>query len=173
MLSSTRTFFASKVQLPNYAKIANMAVKVIARNRKASFDYELLKKYEAGLVLRGSEIKSIRASQISIKEAFVRTDGQDAWLVNAHIAHYDPASGENHQTTRERKLLLHRKEIAELWDEVRRKGLTIVPTQVYLKDGRAKVEIAVARGKHKYDKRRDIAKKDTQREMQRTLRQKG
>ena len=150
-----------------------MGIKVIARNRKARFDYELLKNYEAGLVLLGSEIKSIRASQISIKEAFVRTDGQDAWLVNAHIAHYDPASGENHETTRERKLLLHRREIDDLWDQVRLKGLTIVPTQIYLKDGRAKVEIAVARGKHKYDKRRDIAKRDAQREIQRSLRQKG
>ena len=150
-----------------------MGIKVIARNRKARFDYELLDNYEAGLALRGSEIKSIRAGQISIKEAFVRTDGQDAWLVNAHIAPYDPASGENHEPTRERKLLLHRKEIGDLWDQVRRKGLTIVPTQVYLKDGRAKVEIAVARGKHRYDKRRDIAKRDAQREMERSLRQKG
>ena len=150
-----------------------MGIKVIARNRKARYDYALLENYEAGLVLRGSEIKSIRAGQISIKEAFVRTDGQDAWLVNAHIAPYDPASGENHKPTRERKLLLHRKEIRELWDQVRRKGLTIVPTQVYLKDGRAKVEIAVARGKHKYDKRREIAKRDAQREIERSLRQKG
>lgn len=150
-----------------------MGIKVIARNRKARFDYELLEDYEAGLVLRGSEIKSIRAGQISIKEAFVRTDGQDAWLVNAHIAPYDPASAGNHEPTRERKLLLHRKEIQELWDQVRRKGLTIVPTQVYLKDGLAKVGIAVARGKHKYDKRRDIAKRDAQREIERSLRQKG
>ncbi len=150
-----------------------MGIKIIARNRKASYDYTLLDTFEAGLVLRGSEIKSIRASQVSIKEAFVRTDGHDAWLVNAHIAHYDPASGENHETTRERKLLLHRKEIDQLWDHMRLKGLTIVPTKLYLKDGRAKIEIAVARGKHNYDKRRDIAKRDAEREMQRALRERS
>ena len=150
-----------------------MGIKVIARNRKSRFDYTLLEHYEAGIVLRGSEIKSIRAGQISIKEAYVRTDGQQAWLVNAHIAPYDPASMENHQPLRERKLLLHRKEIDELWDATQRKGLTIVPTQVYLKEGRAKVEVAVARGKHKYDKRRDIAKRDAQRDIDRALRQRG
>ena len=150
-----------------------MGIKIIARNRKASYDYTLLDTFEAGLVLRGSEIKSIRASQVSIKEAFVRTDGHDAWLVIAHIAHYDPASGENHETTRERKLLLHRKEIDQLWDHMRLKGLTIVPTKLYLKDGRAKIEIAVARGKHNYDKRRDIAKRDAEREMQRALRERS
>ena len=150
-----------------------MGIKVIARNRKSRFDYTLLEHYEAGIVLRGSEIKSIRAGQISIKEAYVRTDGQQAWLVNAHIAPYDPASMENHEPLRERKLLLHRKEIDELWDATQRKGLTIVPTQVYLKEGRAKVEVAVARGKHKYDKRRDIAKRDAQRDIDRALRQRG
>lgn len=150
-----------------------MGIKVVARNRKARFDYSLLEQYEAGLVLQGSEIKSIRAGQISIKEAYVRTDGNEAWLVNAHIAPYDPASAENHEPRRERKLLLHRKEIEELWDQVQRKGLTIVPTQVHLKDGRAKVEIAVARGKRRYDKRQDIAKRDAQREMARALKQKG
>ncbi|MQC26110.1 MAG: SsrA-binding protein SmpB [Chloroflexi bacterium] len=150
-----------------------MSVKIIARNRKARFDYSLLEQFEAGIVLRGSEIKSIRAGQISIKEAYVRTNGEQAWLVSAHIAPYDPASGENHEPLRERKLLLHRKEIDQLWDAVQRKGLTIVPTQVYLKDGRAKVEIALARGKHKYDKRRDIAKRDAQRDMDRALRQRS
>jgi SsrA-binding protein len=150
-----------------------MGIKVIARNRKSRFDYTLLEHYEAGIVLRGSEIKSIRAGQISIKEAYVRTDGQQAWLVNAHIAPYDPASMENHEPLRERKLLLHGKEIDELWDATQRKGLTIVPTQVYLKEGRAKVEVAVARGKHKYDKRRDIAKRDAQRDIDRALRQRG
>ena len=123
-----------------------MREKVLARNRKASHDYFLLEKYEAGLALQGSEIKAIRAGQISLKEAYVRTDGRQAWLVNAHIAPYDPASRANHNPLRERKLLLHRKEIAELQEEVQRKGNTIVPLQVYLKEGRAKLEIAVARG---------------------------
>lgn len=150
-----------------------MSEKVLASNRKASHDYFLLEKYEAGLVLQGSEIKSIRAGQVSLKEAYVRTDGQQAWLINAHIAPYNPASAENHNPLRERKLLLHRKQIAELWDEVQRKGNTIVPLRIYLKEGRAKLEIAVARGKKKWDKRQDVAKRDAEREMARAMKQRG
>ena len=146
-----------------------MSIKIIARNRKAHHDYSLEDKFEAGLVLSGSEIKSIRAGQISIKEAYVRTDGIEAWLVNSHIAHYDPASMQNHAPKRDRKLLLHKKEITKLWDQVRQKGFTIVPLHVYLKKGRAKIEIALAKGKHKYDKRQALAKKDAEREMQRAL----
>ncbi len=148
-----------------------MGEKVLARNRKASFDYHLLDIFEAGLVLKGSEIKAIRAGQMSIKEAYIRTDGQQAWLVNAHIAHYNPASRDNHELRRERKLLLHRKEIEKLWEETQRKGSTIVPLRVYLKKGHAKIEIAVARGKQKYDKRQAIKKRDAEREMQRALRE--
>jgi len=150
-----------------------MAEKVVARNRKASHDFFLQEKYEAGLVLQGSEIKAIRAGQISLKEAYVRTDGRQAWLVGAHIAPYDPASRSNHNPIRERKLLLHSKEIAELHEEVKRNGSTIVPLQVYLKKGRAKLEIAVAKGKKSWDKRQDIAKKDAEREMARALKQRG
>jgi SsrA-binding protein len=146
-----------------------MSENSLARNRKASHDYFLEETYEAGLVLQGSEIKSIRAGQISIKEAYVRTDGQEAWLVNAHIAPYNPASSSNHNPLRDRKLLLHRKQIAELYEEVKRGGNTIVPLKVYLKEGRAKVEIAVARGKKKWDKRQDIAKRDADREIARNL----
>jgi SsrA-binding protein len=144
-----------------------MSVKVVARNRKAKHDYFLLDTFEAGISLQGSEIKSIRAGQVSIKEAYVRVDGEEAWLVNAHISPYDPASRQNHDPTRERRLLLHKREIYKLWDEVRMKGVTIVPTQVYLKDGRAKVEIAVAKGKKQYDKRQEIAKRDMQRDLER------
>jgi len=147
-----------------------MSVKVVATNRKAKHDYFLLDTYEAGIALKGSEIKSIRAGQISLKEAYVRVDGQEAWLVNAHIAPYDPASRENHDPTRERRLLLHKREILKLWDEVRQKGLTVIPLQVYLKKGRAKLEIAAARGKKKYDKRQKIAERDAEREAQRALR---
>jgi SsrA-binding protein len=146
-----------------------MSENSLARNRKASHDFFLEETYEAGLVLQGSEIKSIRAGQISIKEAYVRTDGQEAWLVNAHIAPYNPASSSNHNPLRDRKLLLHRKQIAELYEEVKRGGNTIVPLKVYLKEGRAKVEIAVARGKKKWDKRQDIAKRDADREIARNL----
>ncbi len=122
--------------------------------------------------MRGSEIKSIRAGQISIQEAFVRIDANrlEAWLENAHIAPYDPASRLNHDPLRPRKLLLHRREIGKLWDSVRKKSMTIIPLQVYLKGGRAKVEIALARGKRQYDKRSAIKARETEREIQRQLR---
>lgn len=147
--------------------------KALATNRKATHDFFILEKYEAGLVLQGSEIKSIRAGQVSLKEAYVRTDGRQAWLVNAHIAPYDPASREGHNPLRERKLLLHRKQIDALREETQMKGNTIVPLQIYLKDGRAKLEIAVARGKKKWDKRQDIAKRDAEREIARAMKGRG
>lgn len=148
-----------------------MAEKVVARNRRAGHDYVLKEKYEAGLALMGSEIKSIRAGQVSLKEAYVRTNGREAFLVNAHIAPYNQAGKAGHDPLRERKLLLHGKEIAELYEEVKRNGSTIVPLQIYLKKGRAKLEISVAKGKKKWDKRQDIAKRDAEREMARALKQ--
>lgn len=157
----------------NYARILAMSIKIVATNRKAKHDYFLLETYEAGLVLKGSEIKSIRAGQISIKEAYIRVSEREAWLVNAHIATYNPASMQNHEPRRDRKLLLRRKQILKLWDEVRQKGLTIVPTKIYLSKGRAKAEIALAKGKRNYDKRQAIAKRDAQREMERALKHKG
>lgn len=147
-----------------------MGIKIVATNRRAKHEYFILDQYEAGLVLRGSEVKSIRAGQVSIAEAYVRTDGNEAWLVDAHTAPYEQASIYNHEPRRPRKLLLHRKELDELWDAVRKKGVTIIPTKVYLKDGLAKVEIAIARGKKLYDKREAIAKKDLQRELERRVR---
>ncbi len=146
-------------------------VKVLATNRKAGFEYFLLEKFEAGLALRGSEIKSIRAGQMSIAESYVDIEnGQDAWLVEAHIAPYEQANRFNHDPRRKRRLLLHKKEIRKLWNAVRQKGMAIVPTRVYLKDGRAKVEIALARGKKAYDKRAAIAKRDQAREQERESR---
>ncbi|MDI6697163.1 MAG: SsrA-binding protein SmpB [Anaerolineales bacterium] len=142
-------------------------IKVVATNRKASHEYFLLERLEAGIALQGSEIKSIRAGQISLAEAYVRVDGREAWLENAHIAPYEQAGRYNHEPRRPRRLLLHRKEIRQLWDQVRQKGVTIVPVRVYLKNGRAKVEIAVAKGKKLYDKREAIAKRDVQRELER------
>ena len=147
-----------------------MGKMVIARNKKAKFEYFLLEHYEAGIVLKGSEIKSIRDRKASIAESYVQTNGEEAWLVNAHIAPYDPASRENHDPKRDRKLLLHKREIDELWEAVRQKGLTVIPTELYLRDGKAKLDIALARGKKLYDKRREIAKRDIQREMERTRR---
>ena len=147
-----------------------MSVKVVATNRKARHEYFILETYEAGLVLQGSEIKSIRAGQISLAEAYVQLDGEQAWLVEAHVAPYEQASHYNHEPRRPRKLLLHKSEIRSIWDDVRKKGVTVIPLQVYLKNGRAKVEIAVARGKKLYDKRQDIARRDAERELQRSLR---
>jgi len=140
-------------------------IKVVASNRKASHEYFLLERYEAGMALQGSEIKSIRAGQISLAEAYVQIDGREAWLVDAHVAPYEQAGIYNHEPRRPRKLLLHRSEIRRLWNEVRQKGVTIVPIRVYLKSGRAKIEIAVAKGKRLYDKRQAIAKRDAQREV--------
>ena len=147
-----------------------MPVKVIATNRKAKFEFFLLERFEAGIALQGSEIKSIRAGQISLAEAFIQTDGKQAWLMNAHVAPYEQANRFNHDPKRPRRLLLHKKEIEQLWAEVRQKGVTIIPIQVYLKDGRAKIEIALAKGKKLYDKRQDIAKRDQDREIARESR---
>lgn len=147
-----------------------MNIKVVSTNRKAKHDYFIIDTYEAGLVLRGTEIKSIREGQISLAEAYVRTDGTEAWLVDAYIAPYKQASIHNHDPKRARKLLLHGREIQDLYESVKQKGLTIIPLRIYLKDGLAKVEIAIARGKKKYDKRADIARRDAEREIERNLR---
>jgi SsrA-binding protein len=143
--------------------------KVVATNRKAGFEYFLLERFEAGLALKGSEIKSIRAGQISLAEAYVRADERGAWLMEAHVAPYVQANRFNHDPKRPRRLLLHKKEIRELWDAVRQKGVTIVPTRLYLKDGRAKLEIAIAKGKQLHDKREAIARRDAEREMKREM----
>src|SRR5260221_12579579 len=127
-------------------------IKVVANNRKASFEYFLMEKFEAGLALQGSEIKSLRDGQVSIQEAYVDIkDGKEAWLVEAHIAPYEQANRFNHDPKRKRKLLLHKKQILELWNNIRIKGMTVVPTRIYLKEGRAKIEIALAKGKKAYD----------------------
>ena len=144
-----------------------MDVKTVSTNRKARFEYFLQETFEAGLELRGTEIKSIRKGQISLQEAYVRTDGKQAWLVGAHVAPYEHASAYQHDPDRERKLLLHKREIKELWDAVRIKGMTIVPVRVYLKAGRAKLEIAIEKGKKQYDKRESIKQKDIAREESR------
>ncbi len=146
-------------------------VKIVAKNRKASFEYFLLEHFEAGLSLQGSEIKSIRAGQISLSEAYVEIEnGKEAWLLEAHIAPYEQANRNNHEPKRPRRLLLHKREIRQLWSNVRQKGVTIVPLQVYLKNGRAKIEIALAKGKKLHDKRETIAKRDQERESAREMR---
>ncbi|GBD14301.1 SsrA-binding protein [bacterium HR25] len=142
-----------------------MAEKTITVNRKAYHDYHILKSYEAGIQLTGTEIKSLRDGRISIREAYVRPEEGEMWLVGAHIAHYPPAGRWNHEPTRKRRLLLHAKEIRELTEAVRAQGMTIVPLRVYLKNGLAKVEIALARGKRKYDKREALARREAERRM--------
>jgi SsrA-binding protein len=148
-----------------------VGIKVIATNRKARYQYHFHDTYEAGLVLKGSEIKSIRAGQVSLQEGFVAFEGSEAWLVNVHVAPYNPASRENHEPRRKRKLLLHRREIERLRGRVQEKGFTIVPTRLYLKDGRAKVEIALVRGKKLHDKRQAIVKRDSKRQVERALKE--
>lgn len=146
--------------------------KVVAQNKRAKFEYEFLEKFEAGLVLRGTEIKSIRNHQVSLQRSYVQHRENELWLVEAHIAEYKQGNRENHEPTRPRKLLLHRREINRIIDQLQQKGLTLIPTMMYLRDGRAKVEIALARGKKLHDKRQTMAKRDSQRQVERALREK-
>ena len=149
--------------------MAKAQEKLIAENRRARHDYQLLERYEAGLVLTGTEVKSLRDGKANLQRAFADVRGDEVWLVGAHIAEYTQGNIANHDPDRDRKLLLHRREIATLIGKVREKGLTLIPTRLYWKDGRAKVEIAIARGKELHDKRRDIAKRDAERQIERAL----
>ncbi len=142
----------------------------IASNRRAFFDYEILDRCEAGLVLTGTEIKSVRLGKVDLREAYARPVNGELWLMNAHIATYDPANIYNHEPKRSRKLLLHKNEIAHLASEVAEKRLTIVPLRMYIKNHVAKVEIALARGKRQYDKRRAIIDKEMDLAARRALR---
>ncbi len=145
--------------------------KTIATNRKAAHDFNLEDRYEAGLVLKGTEIKSIRAGRVSLKEGYVQPRRGELWLIDVHIAPYEPAGRYGHEPKRPRKLLLHRREIDRLISRVQERGYTIVPLRLYLKEGRAKIEIALARGKRKYDKRQAIAKREAQRDVERALKE--
>ena len=145
-----------------------MTEKIVATNRKANFEYFLLERFEAGISLSGTEIKSVRAGQVSLVEAFIQTDGKEAFLIEAYIAPYKEGSIYNHDPKRKRRLLLHKREISELWNAVRLKGNTIVPVRMYIKDGLAKLDIAIARGKKQYDKRDEMAKRDAEREVSRS-----
>ncbi|GAA2071448.1 SsrA-binding protein SmpB [Aeromicrobium halocynthiae] len=147
--------------------------KIIAQNKKARHDYHVEDTYEAGLVLTGTEVKSLRAGRASLVDGFCDIDGGEAWLHNVHIPEYAQGTWTNHLTRRKRKLLLNRHEIDKIEQRVQAKGLTLVPLSLYFRDGRAKVEIALARGKKQYDKRHAIAerqaKADAQRELGRRL----
>jgi SsrA-binding protein len=146
-----------------------VAVKLIADNRKARHEYQLLERYEAGIVLTGTEVKSLRDGGASLQQAYADVRDGEAWLIGAHIAEYGQGNIANHEPDRDRKLLLHSKEIASLLGKVRERGLTLVPTRLYFKNGKVKVELALARGKEQRDKRRDIAKRDADRQIDRAL----
>ncbi len=145
----------------------------VATNRQASYRYHLLDRYECGIQLQGSEVKSLRNGGVQIKDAYAALHDGELWLHNMHIAPYEPASRENHEPERARKLLLHRKELERLIGQTNEKGLTLVPTRVYFKGPRAKVEVALARGKAVVDKRRDLKAKDQRREIERALAERG
>ncbi len=146
-----------------------MAIKTVATNRKAYHNYHVGDSVEAGIVLTGTEIKSIRAGRVSLGDAYVRPEAGELWLVNAHIARYEASSYLSHEPRRPRKLLLHRKQINSLTGKVVEKGLTLVPLRLYIKDSIAKVEVALAKGKKLYDKRESIMRRETDREIGRAV----
>jgi SsrA-binding protein len=145
--------------------------KIVARNRRARHDYQIEDVYEAGLVLTGTEVKSLRAGRASLADGFAQVTDGEAWLHNVHIPEYLQGTWTNHEPRRIRKLLMHRKEIDRLSRETAERGLTLIPLSLYFSDGKAKVELALARGKRTYDKRHDLAKRDAAREVDRALRQ--
>ncbi|MDH3674046.1 MAG: SsrA-binding protein SmpB [Anaerolineae bacterium] len=149
--------------------MSNEHIKVIATNRKARHDYLIEDTFEAGLVLTGSEIKSVRAGQVNLRDSYATVRNGELWLVNAHIAPYKQASSQNHEPRRERKLLLHRREIDVLVRKLQEKGLTLVPLQLYLKHSWAKVQLGLARGKKSYDKRQALRERDDRRQIDRAL----
>ena len=144
-------------------------VKVVITNRKARHEYELLDRVEAGIALQGTEVKSLRAGKVNLQEAFCVVDGAGVELVGCHIAPYEHGGYANHDATRRRRLLLHKREVEKFKKGIEQKGLTIVPLRIYFKNGWAKVEIALARGKKLHDKRRDIAERDTKRRLDRMV----
>jgi SsrA-binding protein len=147
-----------------------VAIKTVATNRKAYHDYYIQDSQEAGIVLTGSEIKSIRAGRVNLRDAYIRPEGGELWLLNAHIARYEASSYLSHEPTRPRKLLLHRRQIDNLTSKVAEKGLTLVPLRLYIKGSIAKVEVALAKGKKLYDKRESIARRDAERDIGRAMR---
>lgn len=145
--------------------------KVLATNRKAYHDYSIDETYETGIALTGTEIKSVRAGSVNLRDAYAQVRNGELWMMHVHIAPYEPASRQNVDPYRDRKLLMHRKEILRLFGKVQEKGYTLVPLRMYLKKNRAKVEIGLARGKKQYDKREAISKRDAAREMERAVKE--
>jgi SsrA-binding protein len=153
------------------AKKSSSEVRVVARNRKAYHDYTIEDTLEAGIALIGSEIKSIRAGQVNLRDGYAAVEDGEVWMYNVHIAPYDPASRYGHEPRRKRKLLLHKREIARLERRVQEKGYTLVPVRLYLRGNLAKVELALARGKRQYDKRAALAEREARRRAERAIRE--
>ncbi len=145
-------------------------MEIIARNRKASFQYEILEKIEAGIVLTGTEVKSVRNKDVSINESFAHINNGEIFIYEMHIGEYKQGNRQNHEPKRVRKLLLHKREIARIVGKIKQKGYTMVPLSLYFKEGLVKVEVALVRGKTQIDKREDIKKRDVNREIQRAMR---
>ncbi len=148
-------------------------IKIIAKNKKAFHDYHIFDTIEAGIVLTGSEIKSIRAGQVNLRDGYATIQDGEVWLMNVHIAPYNQANRENHEPRRTRKLLLHRREINRLLGKLQEKGLTLIPLKLYLKNSRAKVELGLARGKKLYDKRAALKEKESRRQIARVVGRRG
>ena len=145
--------------------------KVISKNRKARHDYHIEETYEAGIVLTGTEVKSVRNSRVNLKDSFARVEGGELFLYNMHISPYDPGNRYNHEPLRVRKLLMHKSEIGRLAGKIQEKGYALIPLKIYFKKSLIKIELGLARGKKLYDKRRDIAERDSKREVEREFRQ--
>ena len=145
-------------------------MEIIAKNRKAYFQYEILEKIEAGIVLTGTEVKSVRNRDVSINESFAHLNNGEIFVYEMHIGQYKQGNRQNHEPKRVRKLLLHKREIAKIAGKIKQKGYTMIPLSIYFKDGIVKVELALVRGKSKVDKREDIKKRDIDREIQRAMR---
>lgn len=144
-------------------------INVVARNKKATHDYFILEKFECGIVLTGTEIKSIRAGKVSIQDAYCNIKNDELYIINMHIAKYEQGNIFNHQETRNRKLLAHRREIRKMFGKITQEGLTIIPLQVYIKNGLAKIEVAICKGKKKYDKREDLRRETVKRDISRAM----
>lgn len=144
-------------------------INVVARNKKATHDYFILEKFECGIVLTGTEIKSIRAGKVSIQDAYCNIKNDELYIINMHIAKYEQGNIFNHQETRNRKLLAHRREIRKMFGKITQEGLTIIPLQVYIKNGLAKIEVAICKGKKKYDKREDLRREAVKRDISRAM----
>ncbi len=153
--------------------MASEGIKVIAENRKAYHDYFIEERVEAGIILTGTEIKSVRHGRVNLKDSYARLENGELWLYQMHISPYEQGNRFNHDPLRKRKLLLHRSEIAKLIGKIQLQGLTLIPLRIYLKQGLAKIDLAVCRGKKNYDKRQDMAEKDAKREIERHLRERN